>query len=203
MSNKIKCRWYVYRLVDPRDSQPFYVGKGSGNRIDAHEQEALKWVCHEKCLVINEIWSENLQVIKEKVAYFWDEQAAYDYEHELIQEIGIENLTNIVDYPQSAKSGFYSRERPFTPAMAMHRIRKMTWLFAMWLRNRDKTPVLEGNLNKHWLNIYNAGFRIFWSGVAEKALNTAASDKSHHDEIISLLRPFNIEISFDGGNHGC
>ena len=28
--------WYVYRLIDPRNGETFYVGKGKGNRIFAH-----------------------------------------------------------------------------------------------------------------------------------------------------------------------
>lgn len=32
---------YVYLLVDPRDGIPFYVGKGRGDRAQAHEIEAL------------------------------------------------------------------------------------------------------------------------------------------------------------------
>lgn len=31
-----KMGYYVYRLVDPRNGQTFYVGKGKGNRIFAH-----------------------------------------------------------------------------------------------------------------------------------------------------------------------
>jgi hypothetical protein len=29
-------KWYVYRLIDPRNGETFYVGKGQGNRIFAH-----------------------------------------------------------------------------------------------------------------------------------------------------------------------
>ena len=29
-------RWYVYRLIDPRNGETFYVGKGKGNRVFAH-----------------------------------------------------------------------------------------------------------------------------------------------------------------------
>ena len=28
--------WYVYRLIDPRNGETFYVGKGRGNRVFAH-----------------------------------------------------------------------------------------------------------------------------------------------------------------------
>lgn len=29
-------KWYVYRLIDPRDGQTFYVGRGKGNRVFDH-----------------------------------------------------------------------------------------------------------------------------------------------------------------------
>lgn len=29
-------KWYVYRLVDPRNGGTFYVGKGQGNRVFDH-----------------------------------------------------------------------------------------------------------------------------------------------------------------------
>ncbi len=34
--------YYVYRLVDPRNGETFYVGKGQGDRIFAHVNDALK-----------------------------------------------------------------------------------------------------------------------------------------------------------------
>lgn len=36
-----KLGYYVYRLVDPRNGMTFYVGKGQGNRVFAHVEEAL------------------------------------------------------------------------------------------------------------------------------------------------------------------
>lgn len=33
---------YVYRLIDPRNGETFYVGKGKGNRVFAHANAELK-----------------------------------------------------------------------------------------------------------------------------------------------------------------
>lgn len=51
-------RWYVYELVDPRDQAVFYVGKGAGKRVDAHEAEAASkpQVCSRKLNRIRDIW---------------------------------------------------------------------------------------------------------------------------------------------------
>ena len=35
-------KFYVYRLVDPRNGKTFYVGKGQGNRVFDHMNMALK-----------------------------------------------------------------------------------------------------------------------------------------------------------------
>jgi hypothetical protein len=33
--------WYVYRLIDPRNGETFYVGKGQRDRIFQHAKGAL------------------------------------------------------------------------------------------------------------------------------------------------------------------
>ena len=37
-----KLGWYVYRLVDPRNGETFYVGKGKDDRIFDHGRGLLK-----------------------------------------------------------------------------------------------------------------------------------------------------------------
>lgn len=88
--------YYVYELVDPRNNKVFYVGKGKGKRLFEHQKEALKGSMHRKCVLIREILNSNLEVITNIVKYFDDEQKAYDYEVQLISEIGLSNLTNIL-----------------------------------------------------------------------------------------------------------
>jgi hypothetical protein len=36
-----RIKWYVYRLIDPRNGETFYVGKGSGDRVFEHAMAAL------------------------------------------------------------------------------------------------------------------------------------------------------------------
>lgn len=88
--------YYVYLLIDPRSDEVFYVGKGTGNRIDAHEKEALRGVRSKKCRRINEIVSSGNAVIKEKVFFTDDETLAYEFEKDIISEKGLENLTNVI-----------------------------------------------------------------------------------------------------------
>lgn len=95
-------RWYVYRLIDPRDQKPFYIGKGCGSRIHAHEADAARGVCSKKTFKIKDIQNAGFEVVKCFDAYFWDEQAAYDHETDVILEIGLSNLTNILPGGQKA-----------------------------------------------------------------------------------------------------
>lgn len=36
-----KLKTYVYRLIDPRNGETFYVGKGKGDRVFAHIRAAI------------------------------------------------------------------------------------------------------------------------------------------------------------------
>lgn len=79
--------WYVYVLRRP-DGRPFYVGKGTGDRVAHHENEARhpndrRSNAH-KLNVIRAIWRRNERVGYEINGWFDGEQAAYDHEAALI-----------------------------------------------------------------------------------------------------------------------
>lgn len=99
---KLAREFYVYQLIDPRDNSPFYIGKGSGNRIDSHEKAAARGERSRKCDRIRAIKADGLCVRKVKVALYCDEQEAYDHETRLIDSIGLENLTNVMRGGQTA-----------------------------------------------------------------------------------------------------
>lgn len=97
--------YYVYELIDPRTGVVFYVGKGKGSRIDAHEIEARKGRLSRKCDWIREIEAEGLAVLKSKVKTFSDEQDAYDFEADLVDKYGLHSLANIIPGGGLARSG--------------------------------------------------------------------------------------------------
>lgn len=135
----LKAKWYVYELIDPLTEKVFYVGKGSGDRIDAHEKEAKRGVCSKKCNKINSINALGKEIIKRKIALFWCEQAAYDCETDLISHYGLKNLTNIS--PGGQKS--------FERKILEKNIKKPV----------DIIKILSNNIHivKHWYKLTDGG----------------------------------------------
>lgn len=96
MTSVASPRFYVYVLARP-DGSPFYVGKGTGDRVFHHDSEARRGCrCH-KCNVIRKIWKQGGQVLRYIVFETDDEQEAFAYECELIALYKRETLTNQTD----------------------------------------------------------------------------------------------------------
>jgi len=103
-----KIQTYVYRLIDPRNGQTFYVGKGKNNRVFAHANDALdsfdgqKYIEDEEDYVslkvntIREIKRAGLEVLHVIQKYGLTNEEAFLVESVLIDIYGLGNLTNKV-----------------------------------------------------------------------------------------------------------
>ena len=59
-------KWYVYRLIDPRNGETFYVGKGRGNRIFAHARGDYNSTINQGALASDEEDNEDASELKMK-----------------------------------------------------------------------------------------------------------------------------------------
>jgi hypothetical protein len=82
--------YYVYELIDPRNLEPFYVGKGLGNRASFHLSECsrVKTDNQRKYNKIQKIRKYGYEPIVNIIKYFENENDAYDYEECLIKKYG-------------------------------------------------------------------------------------------------------------------
>jgi len=81
--------FYVYRLIDPRNGNTFYVGKGKGNRVFAHMNGAMAFEgdedeASEKIGTIREIHQNGLTVIHIIHRHGLDSDTALEVEAALI-----------------------------------------------------------------------------------------------------------------------
>ncbi len=100
-----KIGYYVYRLVDPRNGQTFYVGKGKGNRVFQHVSGSIKYFENKdkkdddqsddpyKLQVIRDILDAHLEVIHIIQRWNLTEPQAFAVESALIDAFpGLANI---------------------------------------------------------------------------------------------------------------
>jgi hypothetical protein len=80
-------KYYVYRLIDPRNGETFYVGKGNGNRVFAHVEGELGSdadALTDKLQRIRDIRVDGFEVSHVIHRHGLDEQTAFEVEAALI-----------------------------------------------------------------------------------------------------------------------
>lgn len=102
-----KLGYYVYTLRDPFDPRViFYVGKGTGNRVFAHLNDALESESStDKLDFIRELINAGERPIHTIVRHGMDEKTAFEVEGALIDILGLEELKNEVNGHGNSQRG--------------------------------------------------------------------------------------------------
>lgn len=99
-----KLKTYVYRLIDPRSGETFYVGKGKGNRVFAHIKAQIEGDDpSSKLKRIRDIQIAGFEVSHVIHRHGMDEKTAFEVEAALID--AYPGLTNVIVGPGSSAFG--------------------------------------------------------------------------------------------------
>ena len=176
-------RFYVYALVDPttandkRFAKVFYIGKGTGRRIQHHFWKSKKDRNPHKWNKVQKILRENPDVQrKDLIRYIFTgltEEKALKLEKDLIREVGLDNLTNIA--PGGNRGPSYMGED--------HQSSKISRQEAEWIRwlGENSRRTCTENFNKYQKN---------WSSSLSLRNYMALSDKQAWKHLTSKKPPF-------------
>lgn len=172
--------YYVYRLVDPRNAQTFYVGKGKGNRVFSHVDGAIGSLDtrsqEPKSEVIRDIYSEGLQVVEIIHRFGLEEDVALEVEAALID--AYPGLSNLVAGHGVIRSGtdasHLAKSFDVVPLVSDKRI-----LFISVNRSLGETGDLERSV------------RIAWSLDMNRAQQAEYVAAVRHGVVVGVFKPSN------------
>ena len=150
--------YYVYELIDPRNMNVFYVGKGKGNRVYEHTKKVKRNSSTQsnkkKNEIIKDILKSGNEVIEKIVERFETDEEAVEHEAHLINLYGIKNLTNIQS--KGSVYVYYDKENQglAEAKKAIVHISKMLTYFCNPNKHISPTPIFyhEGEkVDARWL----------------------------------------------------
>lgn len=150
-----KLKTYVYRLIDPRNGETFYVGKGKGNRVFAHiHAEIDDDDPGEKLKRIHEIRATGFDVAHVIHRHGLDDATASEVEAALID--AYPGLTNAVAGSGSSEFG------------AMHALEIVNKYQAVAAEFKHRSIIINVNRSATETSLYDAT-RYAWKIDAKKA----------------------------------
>lgn len=179
--------FYVYELRDPRCGSVFYIGKGKGQRIYAHEAEARKGVHSAKCQRIREIWAAGKEVRRAKLSLHDEENDALQAEFDAIAAVGLAALTNVLPGGKLGQEAYLKRlaEAEARKAAAEVKVldrgfRQLAPKFADLLRHNAAGNDYGAWVNGRWLDFREALLSVFHDMVRRLGFDRAKEIMAPH-----------------------
>jgi hypothetical protein len=184
-------KYYVYRLIDPRNGQTFYVGKGIGNRVFSHakgEEAADTDAMSDKFKYIREIKNDGFEVAHIIHRHGLDEMTAFEVEATLIDA-----------YPEASNRtiGHYSNERG-----VMHAQQVIEQYQAKEIEFQHKILMISINRSATEANSIYEAVRYAWKIASKKAQRSDFVLALQQGVVIGVFTPIQwmeaTKINFPG-----
>lgn len=139
--------FYIYGLFEPIQNSIldncFYIGKGSGNRVNEHlNKDSRKGNNPYKDRKIKKLKENNNHPYARKIIKNLSENKAYELEEFLIEEVGLNNLTNLIP----GGTGLPSGENH--PMHGVNRSGKNNPMYGKTYSHTEETKKLIGNIHR-------------------------------------------------------
>jgi hypothetical protein len=206
-----KLKTYVYRLIDPRNGETFYVGKGKGNRVFAHirtEQNLKGDEFGNKLKRIREIRIAGFEVAHVIHRHGMDDKTAVEVEAALID--AYPGLTNIVSGAGSSDCGtmhakeiikrYCAKEAEFRHKALLISINRSAATASLYEATRYAWKVSKSKAKKAEVILATVRGLIVGAFVAHDWLEATAANFPGHEDAPGRLGFVGKEAQLEIGN---